>query len=109
MNRKSPGKMAGRILSAAVIIAAAAHLEAQEPPRSRAVEVREMWNDIGNKLLALAQEVPAEKHEFKAQQDERSFADNLLHVAAVDYDLIGRISGSRVGPDFGKDIHNPSR
>ena len=42
------------------------------------------------------------------QKDERTFRQNLLHVAAVDFDLIGRIAGSHVGPDFGKDPHNPS-
>jgi hypothetical protein len=40
---------------------------------------------------------------------ERTFAKNLLHVAAVDFDVAGRVSGSQVGPDFGKDEHNPSR
>jgi len=43
------------------------------------------------------------------QKDERTFAQNLLHVAAVDFDLAGRVSGSQAGPDFGKDVHNPSR
>jgi len=31
------------------------------------------------------------KYDFKVQQDERTFAQNLLHVAAVDYDLIGSV------------------
>jgi hypothetical protein len=30
-------------------------------------------------------------------------------VAAVDYDLMRAASGSSVGPDFGKNRHNPSR
>ena len=34
---------------------------------------------------------------------------NLLHVAAVDYDLMRSVSGSNIGPDFGKNEHNPSR
>jgi hypothetical protein len=33
----------------------------------------------------------------------------LLHVAAVDYDLMSNVAGSRLGPDFGEDKHNPSR
>jgi uncharacterized damage-inducible protein DinB len=62
-----------------------------------------------NKLIALAKDFPEDKYDFKAQKDERTFAQNLLHVAAVDYDLIGKVSGSTTGPDFGKDKHNPSR
>jgi uncharacterized damage-inducible protein DinB len=77
--------------------------------RSRAEETLEWWNQIGNKLIAMAKDFPEDKYDFKVQKDERTFAENLLHVAAVDYDLIGRVSGSNVGPDFGKDGHNPSR
>ena len=77
--------------------------------RSRADETLEWWNHIGNKLIAMAKDFPEDKYDFKLQKDERTFAENLLHVAAVDYDLVGRISESNIGPDFGKDKHNPSR
>jgi uncharacterized damage-inducible protein DinB len=79
------------------------------PVRSRADETLEWWNQIGNKLVAMAKDFPEDKYDFKVQKDERTFAENLLHVAAVDYDLIGRVSESNKGPDFGKDKHNPSR
>lgn len=42
------------------------------------------------------------------QKDERTFALNLLHAAALDFILIRRISGSNVGPDFGEG-DNPRR
>ena len=77
--------------------------------RSRADETLEWWNHIGNRLIAMAKDFPEDKYDFKVQKDERTFAQNLLHVAAVDYDLISRVSGSNIGPDFGKDGHNPSR
>src|SRR5258706_4841442 len=77
--------------------------------RSRADETLEWWNQIGNKLIAMAKDFPEDKYDFKLQKDQRTFAENLLHVAAVDYDLISRVSGSNLGPDFGKDKHNPSR
>lgn len=76
--------------------------------RSRADETLEWWNQIGNKLIAMAKDFPEDKYDFRVQRDERTFAQNLLHVAAVDYDLISRVSGSNLGPDFGKDKHNPS-
>jgi uncharacterized damage-inducible protein DinB len=78
-------------------------------PRSRADETLEWWNHIGNRLIAMAKDFPEDKYDFKVQKDERTFAENLLHVAAVDYDLIGRVSQSNVGPDSVKDTHNPSR
>jgi uncharacterized damage-inducible protein DinB len=79
------------------------------PAHSRAEETLEWWNQVGNKLVAMAKDFPEEKYDFKVQKDERTFAENLLHVAAVDYDLIRRVSESNIGPDFGKNSHNPSR
>jgi uncharacterized damage-inducible protein DinB len=78
-----------------------------QAPRSRAEETLEWWNQIGNKLIAMAKDFPEDKYDFKVQKDERTFGQNLVHVAAVDYDLISRVSGSHIGPDFGKDKHNP--
>jgi uncharacterized damage-inducible protein DinB len=83
--------------------------QAAGPARSRADETRELWNHIGNKLIAMAKDFPEDKYDFKLQKDERTFAENLLHVAAVDFDLISRVSGSNTGPDPVKDTHNPSR
>jgi uncharacterized damage-inducible protein DinB len=76
---------------------------------SRADETLEMWNLIGNKLIAMVQDFPEDKYDFKLQKDERTFAENILHVAAVDYALIRSAGGSSLGPDFGKNKHNPSR
>src|SRR5262244_877782 len=79
------------------------------PARSRSDEMLDRWNDIGNKLIAMARDFPEDKYDFKVQKDQRTFAENLLHIAAVDYDLIRSVSGTSLGPDFGKDKHNPSR
>ena len=88
------------------------HAQAQNqspsPARSRSDEMLDRWNDIGNKLVAMAQDFPEEKYDFKVQKDQRTFALNLLHTAALDFVLIRRISGSNVGPDFGEG-DNPTR
>jgi uncharacterized damage-inducible protein DinB len=82
--------------------------QAPRPVRSRADEMLDMWNGIGNKLIAMALDFPEDKYDFKLQKDQRTFAENLLHAAALDYVLIRRISGSNLGPDFGQG-DNPSR
>jgi hypothetical protein len=79
------------------------------PARSRADETLAMWNSIGNKLIAMAQDFPEDKYDFKVQKDQRTFAQTLLHVAGVDYLLMRTVSGSNIGPDLGKDVVNPSR
>src|ERR1700682_6084574 len=76
--------------------------QAPRPACSRADETLAMWNDIGNKLIAMAQDFPEDKYDFKVQADQRTFAQNILHVAAADYDLMSSVAGSHLGPDFGK-------
>jgi uncharacterized damage-inducible protein DinB len=82
--------------------------QAPRPAASRSEEMLDRWNDIGNKLVAMAQDFPEDKYDFKLQKDERTFAQNLLHAAALDFVLIRRVSGSNLGPDFGEG-DNPSR
>ena len=83
--------------------------QAPQPARSRADETLEMWNDIGNRLIAMAKDFPEDKYDFKVQKDQRTFAQNILHAAAVDYEVMRSVAGSKIGPDFGKDVENPSR
>jgi hypothetical protein len=83
--------------------------QAPQPARSRAEETLEVWNDIGNRLVTMAKDFPEDKYDFKVQKDQRTFAQNLLHAAAVDYEVIRGIAGANIGPDFGKDVENPSR
>jgi len=78
------------------------------PAGSHAAEMLDLWNAIGNKLVAMARDFPEDKYDFKVQKDERTFAQNLLHAAALDFVLLRRVSGSNLGPDFGEG-DNPSR
>jgi hypothetical protein len=82
--------------------------QAPSPSRSRSDEMLDRWNDIGNKLIAMAQDFPDDKYDFKLQKDQRTFAQNLLHAAALDFVVIRMVSGSNLGPDFGQG-DNPSR
>ncbi len=82
--------------------------QAPLPASSRADEMLDRWNAIGNKLVAMAQDFPEEKYDYKLQKDERTFALNLLHLAALDFIVIRGVSGSNIGPDFGEG-DNPTR
>jgi len=110
-------KRSARALVAVTLLAAVGmsfHSQAQtqnqppSPARSRSDEMLDRWNDIGNKLIAMAEDFPEDKYDFKVQKDQRTFALNLLHAAALDFVLIRRISGSNLGPDFGEG-DNPTR
>jgi DinB superfamily len=82
--------------------------QAPRPVQSRTDEMLDRWNDIGNKLIAMAKDFPEDKYDFKVQKDERTFAENLLHQAAFQYVVARRASGTNIGPDFGEG-DNPSR
>jgi hypothetical protein len=82
--------------------------QAPAPARLRAEEMLDRWNDIGNKLVAMAQDFPEDKYDYKLQKDQRTFALNLLHAAAFDYVVLRKVSGTNIGPDFGEG-DNPSR
>ena len=82
--------------------------KAPSPARSRSDEMLDRWNDIGNKLVTMAKDFPEDKYDFKLQKDQRTFALNLLHAAALDFVVIRMISASNIGPDFGEG-DNPSR
>jgi uncharacterized damage-inducible protein DinB len=43
------------------------------------------WNDIGRKLIAMAEDFPEDKYDFKPVPTQRSFAEQLLHAANTNY------------------------
>ena len=84
-----------------LLLAASAAAQTKEAPKaakSPSAELLESWNYVGNKLVAMAEDFPEDKYDFKATPAQRSFAENLLHVAS-DYSVeITAIKGSQVGP-----------
>lgn len=43
--------------------------------------VLDLWNDVGRKLIAMAEDFPEDKYDFKPTPAQRSFAEQLLHAA----------------------------
>jgi uncharacterized damage-inducible protein DinB len=58
---------------------------AVKPPDSPSKVVLDSWNDIGRKLIAMAEDFPEDKYDFKPTPAERSFAEQLLHAANANY------------------------
>jgi DinB superfamily len=114
---KRSSKQSGFLLGAVTLLAivgtsldslSQSQTQAPQAARSRADETLDRWNDIGNKLVAMAKDFPEDKYDYKLQKDQRTFALDLLHAAALDYVVVRLISGSNIGPDFGEG-DNPSR
>src|SRR5262252_5664377 len=59
--------------------------EALKPAPGPSAELLEQWNDIGRKLIAIAEDLPEDKYDYKPNPDSRTFRGVLLHVSASMY------------------------
>ncbi len=66
---------------------------APKPPDSPSKVLLDSWNDIGRKLVAMAEEMPEDKYDFKPNSAQRSFAEQLLHAAGGNYFFINPAKG----------------
>src|ERR1700689_4639944 len=77
------------VIFAAGILITPVHAQDKKPapkPAPGASEaVLEQWNDIGRKLIAMAEDFPEDKYDFKPTPAQRSFAMQLLHAANANY------------------------
>jgi uncharacterized damage-inducible protein DinB len=63
--------------------------------------VLDSWNDIGRKLIAMAEDFPEDKYDFKPTPAQRSFAEQLLHMAGANYYFTNPAMGQK--PPAGED------
>jgi uncharacterized damage-inducible protein DinB len=59
--------------------------KAVKPADSPSQAVLAAWNDIGRKLVAMAEDFPEDKYDFKPTPAQRTFAEQLLHAANANY------------------------
>lgn len=57
------------------------------------------WNDIGNRLVKMAEDWPEDKYTYRPNADVRTFQEVLLHVAGSNYGLINGVSGKKMGDE----------
>jgi len=58
---------------------------AVKPADPESKVVLDSWNDIGRKLIAMAEDFPEDKYDFKPNPAQRSFAEQLLHASGTTY------------------------
>jgi uncharacterized damage-inducible protein DinB len=47
--------------------------------------VLDQWNDIGRKLIAMAEDIPEDKYSYKPNPDSRTWESQVIHAAAAMY------------------------
>ena len=68
---------------------------AVKPVASPSQAVLDQWNDIGRKLVAMAEDFPEDKYDFKPTPAQRTFAEQLLHAAGVNYFFTNVVLGEK--------------
>jgi hypothetical protein len=66
-----------------------------KPAPSPSQALLESWNDIGRKLIAIAEDLPEDKYDYKPHPDSRTFVGNLLHAAASMYFFTDTVAGKK--------------
>lgn len=55
------------------------------------------WNEVGNKLVVMAEDWPENKYTYRPNDQVRTFAQQLLHVAGSNYSLVNEMRGQKLG------------
>ena len=89
-------------LSAAVLTLPACAQDAAKkdaPPKpavSPSQALIDNWNDVGRKLIAMAEGFPEDKYDYKPTPAQRSFAEQLLHAAGANYFFTNPATGKKM-------------
>src|ERR1700679_1033759 len=88
------------VLTAGLMVQAAATQSAPKPapkpPASPSQALLDSWNEIGRKLIAMGEDFPEDKYDFKPNPTQRSFAEQLLHAAGGNYFFINPVKGLKM-------------
>src|SRR5882762_4902209 len=94
--RKLSWLVAGLLVAASWTVSAQAQAAAAKPRVvSEQKAVLDSWNGIGRKLIAMAEDFPEDKYEFKPNPSQRSFAEQLLHAAGANYYFTNLVKGEK--------------
>ncbi len=86
----------------AVPLAAQEAAKKQEPPKPApgpADDAIDQWNYAGKKLIAMAEDFPEDKYDYKPTPEVRSFAEQLLHVAGANLIYVAAAKGEKPGEE----------
>src|ERR1700722_10554308 len=68
----------------------------KKPPTATEAVVAN-WNDVGNRLVAMAEDWPEDKYDYKLEPTTRTFQEVILHVAGPNYDMLNKMTKSKLG------------
>jgi len=90
------------LLAPLALLALAGAARAQEgtqPQKQKtpSAAVLENWNDVGNRLVTMAEDWPEANYSYRLKPEMRTFQGIVLHIAGANYDLLNNITKTKVG------------
>jgi hypothetical protein len=84
------------------VLAIAFSAQGQEAAQSQKLKspsqaVLDNWNDIGNRLVTMAEDWPEDKYGYRLKPEMRTFQEVILHVAGANYDILNTVTKSKAG------------
>lgn len=70
--------------------------EALKPAPGATDALLAQWNEIGRKLIAMAEDFPEDKYDLKAAPSADGFAQRLIHAAAANYYFTNAAEGKKI-------------
>lgn len=86
------------LLAGAVALLPGFAQEAKKPPKpapSPSQAVLEQWNEVGRKLVAIAEDLPEDKYDYKPNPESRTFLAQLVHASASMYYFTDTAQGKK--------------
>ena len=79
-----------------------------KPALSTSGALLEEWNDLGRRIIAIAEDMPENKFDYKPKPEMRSWAGQVNHIAEGNYYFINPVTGKPM-PKEGTDTQIKSR
>ena len=75
--------------------------DGQQPAKQRTPSEAVLlnWNDIGGRLVTMAQDWPEDKYTYRLNTDVRTFQAVLLHIAGSNYGLLNGATKTKMGDE----------
>jgi hypothetical protein len=86
-------------LTLAAFVGTARAQEAAQPKKQKTPSeaILENWNDIGKRLVSMAEDWPEDKYGYRLKPETRTFQEVMLHIAGANYDLLNNVTKLKVG------------
>src|SRR5688572_4956597 len=89
---------AARVLTIAAAVLAVAVPRASAQTADIKAEVLKDWMGMKDTIVKLASEMPEDKYGFKPTPPQRSYGEQVLHVASTNLFLLGLVGGKAKPP-----------